>query len=291
MKSYEVLRSRAAFLKAVRLFFDKRGVMEVDTPLISRYAPVDAHIDLFEVKGGFYLHSSPEYRMKSLLTEGSGDIYQLGHVYRSGEVGRLHNPEFTMIEWYRVKMSFHAFVQETLELCSLFIQNDDCEIITHTEAFQKYLGIDIEDVPLERLAKLAGRDDGGREELLNILWGLRIEPQLGKNRWSVVTAYPPSQAALAKIRDGYAERFEIYFDGIELANGYHELTDPVEQRRRLEEANDARVALGKQPLPIDRDFLRSLEKGLPDCYGVAVGFDRLLMLHLGATSVGGVLPA
>jgi len=290
MKSYEILRLRASFLKAVRTFFDERGIMEVDTPLISRYASVDAHIELFELQGGFYLHSSPEYRMKSLLAEGSGDIYQLGHVYRRDEVGRLHRPEFTMIEWYRVKMSFQAFVRETLELCSLFMQNDDYEIITYTEAFHKCFDVNIADVPLEKLLRLAGRNSGGREELLNILWGLHVEPQLGKNRWSVVTDYPIGQAALAKIKEGYAERFEIYFDGIELANGYHELTDPIEQSRRFEEANDVRVALGKKPLPIDLDFLKSLEKGLPDCCGVAVGFDRLLMLHLGATSIGGVLP-
>ena len=288
MKPCTTLLTRATFLKKVRAFFDSRGLMEVDTPLLSPYAPIDTHIDLFEVKEGLYLHSSPEYGMKRLLAEGSGDIYQLGHVYRKDETGRLHNPEFTMIEWYRVETTFHAFLQETLELCSLFIKNKDYEVITYTEAFQKHLGIDL-NAPLERLSKLAEKE-GTREELLNILWGLSIEPQLGQEKWTVVTAYPKDQAALAQIKNGYAERFEIYFNGIELGNGYHELTDPIEQKRRLEKANQERIALGKEPLPLDPNFLRALEKGLPDCYGIAIGFDRLLMLHLGASSINKILP-
>jgi elongation factor P--(R)-beta-lysine ligase len=278
-----VLQSRAAFLKKVRAFFDTRGIMEVDTPILSSYAPIDTHIDLFEVKGGQYLHSSPEYGMKRLLAEGSGDIYQLGHVYRKDEIGRLHNPEFTMIEWYRIETTFHAFLQETLELCSLFLPHKDYEIITYTEAFQKFLGIH-PNAPLETLSKLAEKK-GTHEELLNILWGLSIEPYLGQGKWTIVTAYPQKQAALAQIKNGYAERFEIYFNGIELGNGYHELTDPIEQKRRLEKANNERIALRKEPLPIDPNFLRALEKGLPDCYGIAMGFDRLLMLHLKASSI------
>lgn len=281
------LITRALFLKKVRAFFDERGFLEVDTPLLSPYAPIDTHIDLFEMKGGGFLHSSPEYGMKRLLSEGSGDIYQLGHVYRKDEVGRLHSPEFTLIEWYHIEVTFEAFVSEALKVCALFLGPKPYEILPYREAFKKHLGIGPE-IPLEHLAALA-KMEGTREELLNVLWGCHIEPQLGQEGWTIITEYPQNQAALAQIKNGYAERFEIYFKGIELGNGYHELRDPIEQRKRLEKTNEERVTLGKAPLPIDPNFLKALEQGLPDCFGIALGFDRLLMLHLGASSLSQIL--
>ncbi|NGX50775.1 MAG: Elongation factor P--(R)-beta-lysine ligase [Chlamydiae bacterium] len=283
-----LLKSRASLLKQVRTFFDDRGFLEVDTPLLSPYPPIDTHIEIFEVEEKLYLHSSPEYGMKCLLARGSGNIYQLGHVYRKDERGRLHSPEFTMIEWYRIETNFHEFLHETLELCTLFVGGKPHETITYSEAFERHLALD-PSAPLTALSALAGRE-GTREELLNFLWGASIEPHLGREGWTVVTAYPKEQAALAQIKNGYAERFEIYLNGVELGNGYHELTDPIEQRERLERANRERSTLGKKPLPIDPNLLRALEKGLPDCYGIAMGFDRLLMLHLGASSLSEIIP-
>ncbi|MGE0198860.1 MAG: EF-P lysine aminoacylase EpmA [Simkaniaceae bacterium] len=283
-----LLKVRASFLNKVRAFFDKKGCIEVDTPLLSPYAPIDVHIDLFEVKDGGFLHSSPEYAMKCLLAEGAGDIYQLGHVFRKDEKGRLHNPEFTMIEWYRIEVNFEEFLEESLALCSLFLGPQNHEILTYDEALKKYLGIDAK-ASLKTLSTLAERE-GTREELLNMLWGCHVEPHLGQGLYSVITAYPEEQAALSQIKNGYAERFEIYFMGMELGNGYHELTHPIEQKERLDRANEGRAALGKEPLPLDPHFLQALEMGLPDCYGIAVGFDRLLMLHLKASSLQEILP-
>ncbi len=283
------LIERAQALKEVRAFFEKRGVMEVDTPILSRYAPIDTHIDLFEVnfseneKG--YLHSSPEYGMKKLLAEGSGDIYQLGHVFRKDETGRLHRPEFTMIEWYRKNGSQTSFLEENLDLLSLFLGNQPHEILTYREAFEKYLGIGW-DAPKEKLLEKAKTlDIHDTSDLINILWGCLIEPKLGVGKITIITDYPKDQAALAQIKtinsEEVAERFEFYFNGIELGNGYHELTDPIEQKNRLIKANEERVALGKDSLPFDPELIKALEKGLPDCYGIALGFDRLLMLKLG----------
>ncbi|MCP5504906.1 MAG: EF-P lysine aminoacylase GenX [Chlamydiales bacterium] len=291
--SPKVLEERAKSLQEVRAFFEKRGVMEVDTPLLSPYAPIDTHIDLFEVhfseKEKGYLHSSPEYGMKKLLAEGSGDIYQLGHVFRKDEVGRLHRPEFTMIEWYRTNGSQTSFLEENLELLSLFLGDQPYEILTYREAFENHLGI-AWDAPREKLLEKA-KDIKIHDpsDLINILWGCFIEPKLGTEKITIITNYPKDQAALAQIKtiDGeeVAERFEFYFNGIELGNGYHELTDPVEQKNRLIKANEERVALGKPSLPLDPELIKALQKGLPDCYGIALGFDRLLMLKLGLTQL------
>lgn len=269
-----LLKERAHALKEVRSFFDQRAVLEVDTPLLSKYAPIDAHIDLFDVyfseKEKGYLHSSPEYGMKKLLAEGSGDIYQLGHVFRKDEMGRLHRPEFTMIEWYRIGTTFESFLEENLNLLALFLGEPSVEVLTYQEAFEKYGHYPESDDP-------------------NIIWGCAVEPHLGQGKISVITSYPANQAALAQTKwiNGIevAERFEFYFNGIELGNGYHELTDPVEQKRRLLRSNEERLALGKTPLPLDPEFIAALEKGLPDCYGIALGFDRLLMLKLGLNSL------
>lgn len=283
------LQARAESLKAVRTFFEERKVLEVDTPLLSSSAPIDVHIDLFEVllsdnrKG--YLHSSPEYGMKKLLSEGIGDIYQLGHVFRKDETGRLHRPEFTMIEWYRSGATFTSFLEENLALLALFLGNQPYEVLTYREAFELHLGISW-DAPAEALLEKAkDLTIHDPSDLPNILWGCLIEPKLGAQKVTVITHYPKEQAALAKttVVDGeeVAERFEFYFNGIELGNGYHELSDPIEQKKRLIAANASRVALGKASLPLDSEFIKALEKGLPDCYGVALGFDRLLMLKLG----------
>ncbi len=244
---------RAEKLAQVRTFFAARGVLEVDTHLLSDSAPVDTHIDIFETTCGHFLHSSPEYAMKKLLSAGAPDIYQLGHVYRKGEVGAHHHPIFTMLEWYRLQRTFEGLIEETLDLLALFI---DGPVKQHTydEALQLY-----------------GKNLTGD---LHHDWAFCVEPNMDLNAITVITDFPGSEAALAKIENGKARRFEVYHRGVELANGYDELTDPDELLKRFEHANLER----DNPLPIDYALLESM-KNLPPCVGVAVGFDRCMMLH------------
>lgn len=298
------LKDRAAMLAKTRSFFAERNILEVDCPLLSASASVDAHIDLIKASPlgeTRYLHSSPEYGMKRLLSEGIGDIYQLSHVFRDGEQGKKHNPEFMMAEWYRVGITFQEMIEETLDFVRLFVGPLPSITLSYREAFQRYAGIDSTTATEKQLVGKLNELNvdvsaallEGKDSLLNLLLSIAVEPHLGKNGLCPLAYYPASQAALAKTRrhngEQVAERFEIYCEGLELANGYHELADPVEQRRRLEEANEQRQALGKETLPVDENFLAALEKGLPDCCGVAVGFDRLMMLRHHATNIESIL--
>jgi elongation factor P--(R)-beta-lysine ligase len=264
----DILRDRAALLAKARAFFAQRDVLEVDVPILSHAASVDVHIDVVNVaccgKPAF-LHTSPEYGMKRLLAEGIGDIYQISHVFRDWEKGERHTVEFTMAEWYRVGFSFQQMKDETLEFMRLFLDHLPAtyETYSYQEVFQKYAGSFPE--------SLEERD---------AIFSFEVEPHLGKETLAVIDRFPPEQAALAQIgEDGFAERFEVYYRGIELANGYHELLNSLELSERIHAANQERKCLGKQVLPVDKDFIQAFEVGLPDCCGVAVGFDRLMMLR------------
>lgn len=301
----KMLFDRAQMMAAVRNFFAARAVLEVDTPLLGQAAPVDAHIDILttQVKEGTlgYLHSSPEYAMKKLLAQGSGDIYQMGHVFRYGEIGRLHNPEFTMIEWYRIGIDYEKLIEETLELIALFLPNSTTRHLSYKAALQEYAHIDPASAThTELLAAIDALNlnppvdytTWEHDTLLQFLMSFAVEPEL--QQLTVIKDYPASQAALAqtKYKDGYcvAERFEIYYQGIELANGFHELTDAVEQRKRLLLENQKRRAMGKSQLPIDEEFLAALASGIPDACGVAVGFDRLMLLKHRCQSLAEIAP-
>lgn len=301
------LRDRASLLRQARQFFFERGVLEVDCPALSRFASIDAHIDLIPAiyanQENAYLHSSPEYGMKRLLSQGIGDIYQLSHVFRDGEFSPKHNPEFMMAEWYRCGVPFTGMIEETIDFIRLFLGDHPFHVISYREAFQRYAGFDYltssqDDLLLYLESKgiMAYPDiaEEGVDALLNLILGAVIEPQLGRNGLCVLAYYPSTQAALANtIHRGderVAERFEVYFNGVELANGYHELTDSVEQRSRLVESNQKRVDLGKDDLPIDENFLEALEMGIPDSCGVAVGFDRLMMLRHNVPHLADVIP-
>jgi lysyl-tRNA synthetase class 2 len=236
-----------------------------------------------------YLHTSPEYAMKRLLAAGLGDIFFLGHVYRKGEIGSLHNPEFTMVEWYRLGASYLSFIQETCELMQLFLGKLPIRIISYREVFQTYAGFDpFTDFPSPNAL---GWD---RDTQLHYYYSHLIEKNLGIGELTVLSDYPPSQAALAKVieKDGIrvAERFEIYHRGVELSNGYHELTDAKEQRRRFEAENNLRESQGKHPYSLDENFLQALELGMPDCCGVSVGFDRLMLLRHQCQRIRDVMP-
>jgi lysyl-tRNA synthetase class 2 len=294
-------------LRRLRIFFDTLDILEVDCPLLSEGASVDLHIDLipslFAGKEWRFLHSSPEHGMKRLLVDGIGDIYQMSHVFRDGECGSHHNPEFMLIEWYRLGFSFEEMIQETVDLINEFFQHLSYEMLSYQEAFLKYAGFDPFSITEERLRSyiidkgLAEQEtiaNDDRDLLLNIILALVIEPNLGDEGITILHAYPASQAALAQTVevDGIitAKRFEAYLHGVELANGYLELADAREQRKRYEEANEQRRSLGKGELPIDELFLQALKRGLPPCCGVAVGFDRLMMLRNSCKTIDSVIP-
>lgn len=264
-----ILKDRAAMLRAARDFFEKRSVLEVDVPIFNVEASVDLHIDLVEavaLKRKGYLHSSPEYGMKQLLAQGIGDIYQISHVFRDGEIGERHLVEFSMVEWYRHGFSLQEMWEETCALIALFVPYGRVEVLDYEEAFVKYTG--------QKMPSLEKRDE---------VFAFAIEPHLGADGLTVITPFPKEMAALARfIKKGEKElaaRFEVFYKGVELANGYEELTDPIEQRFRLEQANQERKALGKSEYPLDEKFLHALKIGIPPCAGVAVGFDRLMMLR------------
>ena len=280
-------------LAKARAFFAQRDVLEVDTGALVKCPPNDSHIDVISVdqdKG--YLHTSPEYAMKRLLSEGIGDCYFLGHVFRKGELGLLHNPEFTMVEWYRLGLSFKAMIQETCDFLSLFFGPKPIGLLSYREAFERYAGIDYTAVSLAELHRLT-QSTWARETCLYYLLSHQIEPKLGEGELTVLTDYPPEAAALAclveKNGETVAERYEIYCEGVELANGYHELADAKELRRRFEEKNGERLAEGKEPYAVDEKFLSAMQT-LPDCCGVALGFDRALMLRHKLKSIKQVIP-
>ncbi len=290
-----------------RAFFADRSVLEVDCPALSLGANVDTHIDVMEVKVkeglSGYLHTSPEYGMKQLLSFGIGDIYQLSHVFRKGEIGALHEPEFTMTEWYRCGFSFDQMIDETLSYIQLFLGHQSSVSFTYRQAIQTFAGVDYVHASLEQLIECLKahavalsfeKEEWDRDILLNCLMSFVVEPKLPKKMLCIVRDYPASQAALAQTHlrgdETVAERFEVYFDGVELANGYHELTDAAEQRKRFSFSNTERQRLGKETLPVDEHFLSALTRGLPQCCGVAVGFDRLMLLRHQKREIGAVIP-
>ncbi len=298
-------RARARILAALRAFFAARGVLEVETPLLCAHGAMDPAIASFEVRGPDgrrrWLQTSPEYAMKRLLAAGSGPIYQLGRAFRSGEAGARHNPEFTLLEWYRPGFDHHRLMDECGALVDSVLGCGRPERIEYAEAFRRLAGVDVDADPLEALrarARAAGADEGTargleRDACLDLLLSHRVQPGLAGlagARAVFVHDYPASQAALARLRAAphgeRAERFELFVDGVELANGYHELTDPGEQRRRFEEEAARRRAHGLAPMAPDERLLAALAHGLPACAGVALGVDRLVMLALGLRELG-----
>ncbi|MES9957647.1 MAG: EF-P lysine aminoacylase EpmA [Sedimenticola sp.] len=307
----EMLRARASLLEQVRSFFLQAGVLEVETPACSVHGTTDPAID--SITGRYtgpgaprgrtlYLHTSPEFPMKRLLAAGSGPIYQICKVFRDGESGRLHNPEFTLLEWYRPGFDHHRLIDEVERLVlSLFDEPLGVKRMSYGEVFQKYLSIEPHQATSETLRQAAlqqqvpGADSlelPDRDAWLDLLMSHCIEPQLGQGGLCFIYDYPASQASLSRIRNDdppVAERFELYMDGLELANGFNELLDATEQRKRFEQDLEKRADNGKPPVPMDEHLLAALEQGLPFCAGVALGIDRLLMRVTGATHIDQVL--
>jgi lysyl-tRNA synthetase class 2 len=292
--SIDALRSRAALLRKLREFFDQRGFIEVETPVLSREVIPELHIEPIRTTSGDFLQASPELHMKRLLAAGATAIYQVTRSFRQGERGPLHNPEFTMVEWYRVGDDMRAGIDLLDELVQSILSTPPATRTAYADAFARTLNIDPHVATIDELAAAATQVDisvpagmrtDDHDEWLNLLLAMRVEPQLGRDRPEIIYHYPASQASLAKViamDAGYdvAERFELYYRGVELANGFHELSDATEQRRRFEAVNAARLADGRDALPLPESFLDALERGLPPCTGVALGFDRLVMLAM-----------
>ena len=305
----ERLVARAVLLSAMREFFATRGVLEVETPLLVNAAVTDVNLRPVSLALGdrtLYLQTSPEYAMKRLLAAGVGDVYQLCKVVRGDERSRLHNPEFTMLEWYRVGFDMAQLTEEVAALLNTLVTRAGgaprrLRHLSYREAFQSALQIDPLDVTVDELMPLAmarglagdGARELGRDGLLDFLMGTVIGPTLGHGEWLALTHYPASQAALATLDPTdprVALRFEIYADGIELANGFQELADAREQRTRFEADNAARRAQDLPTMPIDERLLAALAAGLPACAGVALGFDRAVMVAVGASHIDDVIP-
>jgi len=303
--SRDALALRARLLATMRAFFAERGVLEVETPMFSAGATTDPQIDSVhaEVRGAGrrYVHTSPEFAMKRLLAAGMGDLYQLCRVFRDGERGRTHNVEFTLLEWYRLGVDHHALMDEVAEFLRALLgasRVDPVEHITFRAALERHAAIDpftVSGADCVRCLEGAGIPlpaERERDALLDLVVGELVGPKLGRAGACFVYDYPADRAALARIRPGaprVAERFEVYLDGMELANGFHELTDAVEQRRRFEQDLDRRARAGRDTVPIDERLLAALAAGLPACAGVAVGFDRLVMLAAGAARIDEVI--
>lgn len=306
------LRTRARLLAAIRRFFAERDVLEVETPILAQAAATDPHLESFitayqapgaALTTAYYLHTSPEFAMKRLLAAGSGPIYQLGKVFRQGERGRRHNPEFTMLEWYRPGWDHHALMGEVEALVKAVLPAGAAlgptERLSYVAAMRRYAGIDPLETPVEQLAACAQGHGitvasalGGRDDWLDLLMSHVVEPRLGEAGLCFLYDYPRSQAALARIAPEdprLAQRFELYFRGVELANGFHELTDAEEQRARFQADLARRRAAGLNAVPMDEHLLAALASGMPACAGVALGVDRLCMLLCEAQRIDAVI--
>lgn len=292
------LKLRARLYKTIREFFTMRNVLEVETPILSMAGNTDPNIESFQTDFGGpltagtrlrWLRTSPEFPLKRLLAAGIGDCYELGRVFRNGEAGRRHNPEFTMLEWYRLGFDHRRLMLEVTELIghALALVGKKADVIerSYGEFFQQELGLDAHRASLAQLQQSLQEfriDPDGltRDDWLDLLLTHVLQPRMPHNQLLLLYDYPASQCALAKIRDGevqVAERFEVYLGRHELANGYHELTDVHEQRARFERDNTQRIARGDNAISLDENLLAALDAGLPECAGVALGIERLLM--------------
>ena len=287
----DALRLRARVLRAIRAYFDAEGVLEVETPALGSHTVTDPAIESLAARDRtgrvWYLQTSPEFAMKRLLAEGSGSIYQIARAFRDGERGRHHNLEFSILEWYRVGFDHHALIEDVDALLDGVLGQCPSRRTTFREAFWLHLDLDpftASTAEVHDACRSRGFESRAatatRDECLDYLLATRVQPALGPGRVYLLD-FPPSQAALARIRTDappVAERFELYVDGIEIANGYHELQDPAELRCRMRRDVEMRSAAGRPAPEPDERLLAAHRSGLPACAGVAVGLDRLVML-------------
>lgn len=310
-----ILKKRAEIIRQIRQFFAARNVLEVETPLLSHATVTDPHVigipAIFQREGlpeqTLFLQTSPEYAMKRLLAAGSGSIFQICKAFRQGDLGRYHNPEFTMFEWYRIGFDHHELMNEMDELLQTILQTPAAERLSYAQAFEKYVGLNPHTTSLAELMQCVHdqqiqfvslpntsfSEENEKNMWLALLLTHCIEPKIGRDRPVFLYDFPVSQSALAKIRQAenppVASRFEVYFKGHELANGFHELQNSHEQRKRFADELLVRQQNNIAPAVIDENFLAALDAGLPECAGVALGVDRLIMLALAAKSIDEVM--
>ena len=305
--SIKNLLTRAKLIEEIRRFFTDRGLLEVETPVLSEFGVTDVHLATFstefispfgEQSKTLWLSTSPEYHMKRLLAAGSGPIFQIGKVFRNEEAGNRHNPEFTMLEWYRPHFDMYRLINEVDDLLQQILECPPAESMSYQFAFQQYVGLDPLSADLSELAEkakkhqLIGAENENRDTLLQFLFSTVVEPQIGQEAPVGVYHFPASQAALAQISSEdlrVAERFEFYYKGLELANGFHELSDAREQLRRFQQDNLQREKMGLPARAIDTRLLAALQAGIPNCSGVALGVDRVLMIAMGTESIKDVI--
>ena len=305
--SIKNLLARAKIIAEIRRFFTERGLLEVETPVLSEFGVTDVHLSTFstefiapfgEQSKTLWLATSPEYHMKRLLAAGSGAIFQICHVFRNEEAGNRHNPEFTMLEWYRPHFDMYRLINEVDDLLQQILECPPAESMSYQFAFQQYVGLDPLSADLSELVEkaekhqLMGAENESRDTLLQFLFSTVVEPQIGQEAPVVVYHFPASQAALAQISSEdlrVAERFEFYYKGLELANGFHELSDAREQLRRFQQDNLQREKMGLPVRVIDTRLLAALQAGIPNCSGVALGVDRVLMIAMGTESIKEVI--
>lgn len=302
--SIDTLQRRGEILSQIRQFFSERGVLEVETPLICPTTATDPHLESIKVvqvfakdSRDYFLQTSPEFAMKKLLAAGSGSIYQLCKAFRQGERSQRHNPEFTMLEWYRVDFDEHQLIDEVEKLVNTITGRKAISRISYRDLFLQHLNLDPHSCSDEALRQQAKKQIEfneslyTRDHLLHLLLAEVIEPAMED---AFVYDFPACLSALAIVEPDehgieVAKRFELFINGMEIANGYKELIDPIEQRQRFEQDNQTRRDMNLPELPIDQALIEALENGLPTCAGVALGIDRLVMLALGANSIDEVI--
>ncbi|GHE94185.1 elongation factor P--(R)-beta-lysine ligase [Thalassotalea profundi] len=311
--TWELAKERASNIRKIRQFFYDRDVVEVETPLLSNGTVTDVHLDAFESKYEYFPHSSikskdtlflqtsPEFAMKRLIAGGYGSIFQICKAFRREPFGRFHNPEFTMLEWYCLGYSEQDLIDQVADLLVCVLNCDFPEKKSYQQVFNKATGINPLETSISELKEFLCKqqindvwikEEREKDILLQYIFSNFVETSIGKEVPCFIYDFPSSQAALARISQDdprVAQRFECYYQGIELANGYNELIDPQEQINRFNRDNDFRKRLGKEQLPIDNNFIEAISLGLPQCSGVALGLDRLMMLALDKTSIDEVI--
>ncbi len=294
----DVIKRRSELYRTIREFMTARGIMEVETPILSTAGITEPFIDMVTAHSrlpglqSLYLHTSPEFCMKRLLASGSGDIFQIARVFRDDEQGKQHTLEFAMLEWYRLDFDYLQLINELIELL-VILDIPRPTRISYTELFQQVIGVHpvaADTAVLQSIAMKAGWDNAGhdRHQLLDFLFTHHVNKAISTEKSLIIYDYPACMSALARLKsedNRVCERFELFLDGMEIANGFSELTDASEQRGRFELELEIRTGQGKPVAPMDEYFLAALEAGLPDCSGVAMGIDRLLMVLLGVENI------
>ena len=300
--NHEVRLARAQMLQKIRIFFSSKNILEVETPALSQGANTDPFIESIKTHSSHYLHTSPEYPMKRLLAAGSGDIYQICKVWRAAESGKKHNPEFTLLEWYRVGFSYQQLMQEVSDLLQEVITRLDkpAQFVSYAQLFLEKFSINPHICSREELLNCVSKEipsldnrDLNQQALLDAILTHCIEPEFDPDCLTFVFDYPISQSALAQLRfeKDYcvAERFEVYLGNLELGNGYQEETDAKRNRTILKNENQIRIDLGFSPVPLDEFFIAACDFGMPTSSGVAIGLDRVLMGITGEKSIQKVI--